>query len=287
MKVFLGVDMTDKKNPVASDVSVFKTKELSQISKEALQTSYDQMDDVQQKASLPKVLKIALYVFGLAFAICLVGLVRSMDDVSLATAYQNAPFIFWIGGVSGILCLCLYLYGRYRVKVVAQDEKTGHVLNRLGSAVDNAFDELGVPADASYFDVLCFRYVIKNGNAEFKDVISGCRAAIPFEFKAYTNGQNLCLADPEQVLEIPLSCFEKITTTNKRIMLNTWNKTEPFKKGVYANYNIKSIDGNPAFKPYHVLHFCHNGEKWGIYFPCYELPVIEKLTGLVAEQEEK
>ena len=30
------------------------------------------------------------------------------------------------------------------------------------------------------------------------------------------------------------------------------------------------------------LELEHEGETWGIYFPCYELPVFEELTGLKA-----
>jgi hypothetical protein len=36
-------------------------------------------------------------------------------------------------------------------------------------------------------------------------------------------------------------------------------------------------------KEYHVLELEQNGEEWGIWFPPYELPAMEALTGLKAE----
>ena len=35
--------------------------------------------------------------------------------------------------------------------------------------------------------------------------------------------------------------------------------------------------------PYYILEVVHNTETYGIYIPCYELPVFEELTGLRAE----
>ena len=43
--------------------------------------------------------------------------------------------------------------------------------------------------------------------------------------------------------------------------------------------------GNVFFKPYYILEIEHNDEIFGIYFPCYELPIFEKLTGLTAQKQ--
>ena len=40
-------------------------------------------------------------------------------------------------------------------------------------------------------------------------------------------------------------------------------------------------------KAYHILELEHGGENYGIYFPCWELPVFERLTGLNAEEASK
>ena len=40
--------------------------------------------------------------------------------------------------------------------------------------------------------------------------------------------------------------------------------------------------GNVFFKPYYILEIEKDNQTFGIYFPCYELDAIEKLTGLTA-----
>ena len=48
-----------------------------------------------------------------------------------------------------------------------------------------------------------------------------------------------------------------------------------------------STDDNGALhaKPYYVMTVNHLGEKFGIYFPCYSLPLFEELTGALAGKD--
>ena len=53
---------------------------------------------------------------------------------------------------------------------------------------------------------------------------------------------------------------------------------------IYKPYHM-SIDnfGCLNCNSYYILEVVHNTETYGIYIPCYELPVFEELTGLRAE----
>ena len=94
----------------------------------------------------------------------------------------------------------------------------------------------------------------------------------------------LCLTDLESRFEFPLAELRRIRTVRKKISIPTWNKETAPDEDIYKPYKL-SVDGYECihFKPYHILELEHEGETWGIYFPCYELPVFEELTGLKAE----
>ncbi len=286
MKIFLGVDITDKKNQRVYEANEFVTKKLSEISQQALDESDEQMEQISTKASLPKGLQIAFYVFGAIFLVCVVGLVRAIiGEITLAEAYQNAPFIFWIAGGAGVVTLGLFLYSRYRLKTVAQDQNTEVALSRQNLVVENALQELDIPQDAKEIDVYIFRYTMKDGKFAIKKY-DFYPVMIPVLLKAYRNGNNLCLADITRVIEFPLDESAKITTINKSVLASEWTKDESPKTGRYAQYKIKSVQSGLLVKPYHVLHLYHNNEEICIYFPCYELPIIQQLTGIDKVEEE-
>ena len=286
MKIFLGLDVTNKKNPSVYGGDEFVTKKLSEVSQQALDESDEQMEQISTKASLPKGLQIAFYVFGLIFLVCVVGLVRAIaGETTLAEAYQNAPFIFWIAGGAGVVTLGLFLYSRYRLKTVAQDQNTEVALSKHNHVVENAIQELDLPQDANEIDVYMLRYTMKNGKVAIKKY-DFYPMMIPVLLKAYRNGNKLCLADITQVIEFPLDESAKITTINKSVFVGEWIKNESPKKGRYAQYKIKSVQGGFLVKPYHILHLYHNGEEICIYFPCYELPIIQQLTGISEVKEE-
>jgi len=81
-----------------------------------------------------------------------------------------------------------------------------------------------------------------------------------------------------------LAELKGIKTVNKRIGIISWNKEEDPRKGEYKKYKMTVNDmGNVFFKPYHILEIERDGQSFGLYFPCYELEVLEELTGLRAE----
>ena len=73
-------------------------------------------------------------------------------------------------------------------------------------------------------------------------------------------------------------------TVNEKIAVPDWNKDTPPTKGEFKQFELTVDNLNRIIVPgYHILELDCNGEKWGIYFPCYELPTFESITGLSAE----
>lgn len=66
----------------------------------------------------------------------------------------------------------------------------------------------------------------------------------------------------------------------------SWNKDEAYNKGVYKQYKLVEDNlGRVSGKNYQILELNSGGKRWGIYFPCYELPVFEEITGLKADEQ--
>ena len=162
-----------------------------------------------------------------------------------------------------------------------EGDESKHFTSTLDNIADSIYAEFGVPADAAGVDVLSFRYKLKNGEPVAKEIADDMDNLV---MKAFVSDEQLFLTDLESKYAFSLSEMRTIRTVKKSISLSSWNKEIPPKKGIYKPYKIK-VDKYECIycKPYHILELEHNGEIWGIYFPCYELPIFESLTGLSAE----
>lgn len=167
---------------------------------------------------------------------------------------------------------------------VLSDEEKTHSFTRLDTAMDAVYRELGVPDDAPAVDILVLTYKQKDGQPVPKTTGMNLTAWFNIENRAFVENDRLCLTDLESRFEFPLAELRRIRTVRKKISIPTWNKETAPDEDIYKPYKL-SVDGYECihFKPYHILELEHEGETWGIYFPCYELPVFEELTGLKAE----
>ena len=108
-------------------------------------------------------------------------------------------------------------------------------------------------------------------------------AYVNLEVKVYVKDGQLCLADTESVYAFPLDELTGIRTVKQRIAVPSWNKDEKPTAGIYKPYKLAVANtGYIYFKPYYILELNHYGTPCGIYFPSYELPTVERLTGLRA-----
>lgn len=144
--------------------------------------------------------------------------------------------------------------------------------------------ELAVPDNAKNVDVLSCYYTERNGKIKAIEKGLQVHQFSNLIFKAYRDNENLYLTNCNGKYAFPLSSLSSIRTVKKHTVIKEWHKEEPYDKGIYKPYHM-SIDkfGCLNCNSYYILEVVHNTETYGIYIPCYELPVFEELTGLRAE----
>ena len=287
MKPFLGIDITENKKNETFNGEEFILAVPEQANTAALERAGDAADDLLKQIKLPLPLRIVQWIGGAGGALLTIGLLRALadtDGVTFAEAYANAGWLFWVAGGCLAAWLILTLAGYKKQNTVLQSENTDRILSGMETLSANILAELGVPADAAEVDVLVFTYKMKNGEPVARERGMNPTPYAQLNMRAFVKDAQLCLATLDGLYAFPMSELRAIRTVNKHISTLSWNKDDDPDKGIYKPYKM-TVDqyGCVHFKPYHILEIEHMGTLWGIYFPCYELPTMEKLTGLHAE----
>ncbi len=285
MKPFLATDLTEDKQNTQKDGLEFLVQRPSAALTQSLETAAQKAMDTVHLSKLPGILRAGQWLMGAAAFLIIVGIVKSLiNGTSLSEAFDNAPFLFWIAGGCLIGWLILFLLSARRSKRVLEQEESTLAFSNLDNIVNSIWGDLGVPATAPEIDILSFCY--KNKEEEIKPVTSGLENS-PYHneaFRVFADGQMLYIADVRAKFAIPRSALRRIRRIDKRIAAIGWNKEEGINTGRYKEYKLRQDQYNCVYsKPYYILEFTHRGQDWGIYFPSYELPILQGLTGLTVE----
>lgn len=288
MKPFFGIDLTTNKKNEVFNGDEFLVEKTSLALTQALENSSEDVDETIEKSKLPLPIRIGHWVCGAAGALIAIGIIKALggeDSVTLGEAYQNAYWLFWLGGACLVAWALLKLISVRKEKNVLETEESSQVFNNLDKTCEAILLDLKVPQGSKEIDILSFFYKVKNGD------IKVCEKALQITpylnpiFHIFADSENLYLANLEGKYAFPLDCIKAIRTVNKTIHIEEWNKEEPFNKGVYKQYKLRENDyASIICKKYYILEVERDNEVWGIYFPCYELPVFEELTGIKAEE---
>ena len=275
MKPFLGIDLTKNKKNEEINGKEFMVQTASVVLANELENSSQKATEALKKSSLPPFLRIIECIMGFSALVIAVGILKA--DVSLSEGYHTAPYIFWCGIGCAIIWFILWLYGNKRSRSALESDENIQTFSHLESISDAIFKDLAVPDDAKTVDVLTFFYKVKDG--KIKVLEKGFQIAQYFnpEFKIFSDEENLYLADVDGKYSFPLSSVVKIHTVKKRIRIAGWNKEEKHNKGIYKQYKL-AIDnyGCVCCKEYHIVEINYRGNSYGIYIPCYELPIFEE-----------
>ncbi len=289
MKPFLGIDLTTDKKNEQTNGDEFLVAKTSHSLTEVLENSVENVGETIEKSKLPLPIRIAQWICGSLGLIIAAGIIKSLggeDGVSLSEAYQNAYWLFWLGGACLVIWGLLTLISVRKQKSVLETDESSQMFNHLDETCDAILADLAVPSDAKEMDVLSFFYKVKGD--DIKVCEKGLQLA-PYSnpiFYVFTDSENLYLADLEGKYAIPLSAIKAIKTVKKTILIEEWNKDEPYNKGIYKQYKLGENDyGCISCKKYHIVEIEYNGVLWGIYIPSYELPIMEELTGLKTMDE--
>lgn len=285
MKPFLGIDLTlDKKNEQPNG-EAFLVASPSAAMAQSFENSMDKAEQTVESAKLPLVLRIIqtiCFCVGMIFAL---GLVRALGEVTIVEAYRNAPWVVWITGVCLSIWGILKIISKIKEKSVMGTEESTRAISHLEGVSNAVYAELAVPDTAKAVDILFFYY--KNRDGQIKVLEKGLQITQYFnpEFRIFKDEENLYLANLEGKYAFPLSALKTIHTVKKHIRILSWNKDEQLNKGIYKQYKLTTDNyGCVHAKCYHILEVDHSGESFGIYFPCYELPIFAELTGLTPQE---
>lgn len=284
MKPFLGIDLTtDKKNEQFNGAEFLVMKPSSAMA-QSFEQSSKKAEETIERSKLPLPLRITQLICGSLGAISAAGIIRGLGTVSLSQVYKNAPWVFWLGGI------CLFVWGILKTistlkeKTVLGTEESSHTLTNLEKTCAAVYSEMSVPSEAKEVDILSFLYKIKNNKIKVCERGMQIAPYLNPVLKIFSDSENLYIANLEGKYAFPLSSLVSIHTAKKRIRIAGWNKEIGFKQGEYKQYKLERNNiGNIFCKNYYILEVYHDSVSYGIYIPCYELPIFEELTGLKVE----
>ncbi len=286
MKPIFCVDITtDKKNETING-SEFITRSSSAQKLSEYEEKQENFDQTIEQAKLPLWMRIVKYICGLFALIVLVGVFRACleDDITFRQALMNAPFLIIGGCISGVIWVVTYILSVKKEKRVLEEQKVEEQAQAIDLNLQALYSELNVPIDATSVDVLAFRYKIQDDKIVPKSVGLQSTPYLNLDLQVFFDNDCLHLSDIAHVYSFPRTELKAIQTVKKRIAVPSWNKDEAPTKGRFKPYKMTVNNMDMVyFKPYHILVGEHDGETYGIYFPCYELDVFEGLTGLKAE----
>ena len=288
MKPVFGIDITTNKKNERINSEEFVIQTTSKEKAKALEAKQETLLQTVEESKLPLWIRIVKAVCGFYALIVIVGVIKALPDVGFDQALRNAPILIISGFLALIAWLILQFVSKRKEKRVMTEQNTEQQIEALDTDIQNIYEELNVPDDAAPVDVLLFRYKEKNGKIIPKAIGLQMTEYMNLELKIFKTEDSLCLADLDNLFAFPLSSLQSIQTVKKRIIIPSWNKdTEPT-KDEFKPYKM-GVDqyGRVHLKSYHILTLMHNGRIHGIYFPCYELPTFERLTGLKAEEPQK
>ena len=277
-----GVNVTqNKKNEIANGRELIVATISKKVNLEEVQ---DRAEELERKASLPKPWGFIKWVCGFIALVMAGGIVKGVAEVGFEQAMQNAPILLAIFAVCTVVFVVLKIWGNRRNNAVMQSTEVEQLDADVQETLGLAYEELGVPEDAVKMDAFVFRYKEKNGKISIRSM--GFFEFINVEVRAYVKDEALCLADTESVYAIPLKSLRSIQTVKKTAMFQGWNKELLPNDKSFKPYHVGVNQYETIFcKPYCILEAEIRGEIWGVYFPSYELPVVEGLTGLKAQQK--
>jgi len=280
MKPFIGIDRTVNRKNEDFNGKEFVTARASSVHTQMYEKASEKVNDQAEKTKYPLAIRAIRAVCGFYGLISVVGFLKA--DVPFEQAYENAAWLLWSGAIALVIWGVLTLMKRQREKTVLTSEETDRAIHNAAQTLENVYTSLGVPLDAANVDILMFPYVRKDGQLKAKSW--GLTSHVALDTKAFRMEDQLCLADAECRYSFPVSQMQGIETVKKSITIPMWNKDEAHDSPRYKPYKLSTDNyGIVHIKGYHILKLEHAGELWGIYFPCYELPVMETLTGLKAE----
>ncbi len=231
------------------------------------------LEKIGRKSTLPLWLTVLKWTFFLFFLIVLF----STLSAGPATAWRNAPGLLVAGGMSGIVCLALFLCEKHKGKN-AETAETKRLLTSAEGTADESERQLRIPEGAIQTDVLAFSYRLKNGKPRRKAL----RMAdyVLLDVSAFAEGDTLCFTDFTDVYGIPMSEITAITQRKKRVSATGWNKLAQPDDPSFKPYGVAFNAYGTIFMPPCALTVRRGEEDYELLLAPYEAEKICSLCGV-------
>lgn len=285
MKPFLVIDRTSDDNNRYQSGAEFCVKEVTQEIYDEYMSLGKKKEELEEKLRIPKLLLYAP-VFCLVLSVCtfmfFVPYLFKPANINEENAFGVLiSFVLFICGLVGFFVLKKVITDRqknfFESKEYINHQEKGKELTQ------KICKELQIPDDYISADIIFFHYKSENGQIQ---VIRRDPKKTPYDndgYFFYIQDNTFYVASCLEKYAVNLDAFTGIRKVNEFIKLPRWTKPEPITHKKYAQYNLTVVDDELLMDTYYILEFTHEGQVWGLYFPCYELPVFENLTGLKAE----
>lgn len=283
MKPIFAIDITENKKNDVFNGEEFITKTVEADQSVELENKQEDLKQTIDDSKLPLALRIIQGVCGFVGVMVLVGVLKAMFSIGFAQAYQNAPELITVGAACLGVFIILTIISKQKEKNVLAEQDAETQVQEIQDDIQEIYDSLDVPRNAETVDVLVFKYKIEDG---IPKAITGTWDVSPytnFDVRLFRDDDKICIADLENVYSFNLSDITAIKSFPKRIVTFNWNKDVPPTDKQYKQYKLTVDNYQRLHVPYNILEINYNGEIYGIYFPSYELPAFERITGLRAE----
>ena len=286
MKPFYGIDRTTLKKNIFHEGDCFIAATVSDMTRQSYERALQSAAKELEATKLNPVLRGLKTVCSWITLIVFIGTIRALRNVTIAEAFENAPFIFWLMGGCGMVWLVLTYLTNRKAKAVMAGEDFNMSTRRLESEIDRVFRELQVPEDAKEVDVVQLTYRWKNGTVKISTTGSETTPYTNVSLRVFRREDVLCLADLENRYELPISAMRRLKMVKKPLVIQGWNKEEKLNDPFYKPYKLTMDNYERVHtKSYGLLELSHDGVDWALWLPPYELNYISALTGLPITEE--
>ena len=285
MKPFLGIDVTS--DPEGSDINGEEFLVIRAEADEPAKTEAPKKKKTEKYVDplplAPKIIRIVSGIFSVAFLGLMIRWYMKGTN-HIRAMFNQYPWVFVLGCLFALTWLTLVIVGS-----VLESKQTKAEEARLeeeeAAEAESVAVSIEIPENAADVDLLAFNYIIE-GDEAVAVMASEDSASEYFTYamKLYSDAEFLYLASLDEKYAIPRASLLRISSHQGKINIPDWNKDTPPTKGAYKEHGLTVDNLDRIVIPsYFILELEHGGETWGIYFPNYELPAIEELTGLQAE----
>ena len=239
MKPFLGIDLTTNKKNEQMNGEEFVVAKPALSLTQSLESSSENVEKTIEKSKLPLPIRIGHWICGAVGALVAIGIIKALggeDSVTLIEAYQNASWLFWLGGACLVAWALLKLISVRKEKNVLETEESSQAFNNLDKTCEAILADLKVPQDSREIDILSFFYKVKNDNIKVCEKVLQIAPYINPIFHIFADSDNMYLANLEAKYAIPLSSIKAIKSIKKTIRIVEWNKDEHFNEDLEKVY---------------------------------------------------